>query len=315
VEILGIDVGGSGIKGAPINTETGELLAPRQRIATPELAKPEPVAEVVGQIAQAFQWRGPIGVGFPAVVQHGKVFSAANISKRWIGVDAAELFRQATGCPVWVANDADVAGVAEMKFGAGRGRKGLVLIITIGTGLGTALFTDGYLAPNMELGHIEMEGVDAELIASDAARKREELSWKKWGKRFNRYLNKLEALLSPDFVILGGGISKEYDKFREFLSIRAEIMPAQLLNEAGLVGAAVAAYEHLSEMKAGHPDKPEEQPSGGEYLRGKGGPDQDEQTSKEGKEVEEDMEKDPARPETEPDTFEVIDPHKEMTPG
>lgn len=241
MEALGIDIGGSGIKGAPVDLVTGELLAPRCRIPTPQPAKPEPIAEVVGEIAKYFSWNGAIGCGFPAIVRHGVIGSAANISKKWIGVDAEALFRQATGCPVHVVNDADAAGIAEMTFGAGRGRSGVVLIVTIGTGLGTALFTDGYLVPNCELGHIEINGQDAETFASDAARKREALSWKKWGKRFNLYLSTLERLFSPDLIILGGGVSKEFDAFRKYLTLQTEMTPAALLNEAGIVGAALAA--------------------------------------------------------------------------
>jgi polyphosphate glucokinase len=158
VEILGIDIGGSGIKGAPVNTEMGELLAPRYRIPTPQPSKPEAVAEVVAQVVKNFAWKGQIGCGFPAVIRNGVAYTAANVSKKWIGTDAASLFSAATGCPVCVVNDADAAGLAEMTFGAGRGRKGLVLIVTVGTGIGTALFTDGHLVPNMELGHIELGG-------------------------------------------------------------------------------------------------------------------------------------------------------------
>lgn len=302
MEILGIDIGGSGIKGAPVNTETGELLAPRRRIATPVPAKPSAVAEVVGQIARAFDWHGPVGAGFPAVIQHGIVRSAANISKKWIGVNAAEQFSQATGCPVWVVNDADAAGVAEMTFGAGRGRNGVVLIVTIGTGLGSAIFVDGRLLPNTELGHLEMDGLDAELTASDAARKREDLSWRKWGKRFNRYLNLLDALFTPDLFILGGGTSKAFENFRPYLNVQAEIIPAQYLNDAGLVGAAMSAMEHLVGMHH-------------EHRQGKDGPKKESKTSEEGRELEQDMKEDPQRPQVEPDTFEVIDPHEEMTPG
>jgi polyphosphate glucokinase len=158
-----------------------------------------------------------------------------------VGLNAAQMLAEMTGCPVTIANDADAAGLAEMKFGAGRGRKGVVLIITIGTGLGSAFFTDGYLLPNAELGHLEMDGMDAEWRASDAARKRDKLSWKKWGKRFNKYLNLLEKLFSPDLIILGGGISHRYDDFKQYLKVSAELVPAQLLNEAGIVGAALAA--------------------------------------------------------------------------
>jgi polyphosphate glucokinase len=240
-EILGIDIGGSGIKGAPVDVDAGTLLAPRFRIPTPESAKPQPVAEIVAQIVRQFAWNGPVGCGFPAVVQAGVVRSAANIHKKWIGVDAQKLFTQVSGCPTVVVNDADAAGMAEMAFGMGRGRQGVVLVITIGTGLGSALFIDGCLVPNTELGHIEMDGMEAEWRASDAARQRDKLSWKRWAKRFDNYLAMLEKLFSPDRIILGGGVSKEHEKFLPLLTTRAELMPAQLLNEAGMIGAALAA--------------------------------------------------------------------------
>jgi polyphosphate glucokinase len=239
-KILGIDIGGSGIKGAPVDVDSGKLLAPRFRLPTPDPAKPRPVAETLGEVAQHFAWNGPIGCGFPAVVHDGVVRSAANIHDKWIGVDAQALFSETCGCAVTVINDADAAGLAEMAFGAGQGRKGVVLVITIGTGLGSALFIDGHLLPNTELGHIEIDGEDAERGASDAARQREGLSWKRWAKRFNKYLNTLEYLFSPDLVILGGGISKEHQKFLPLLKLRAEVQPAKLLNEAGIIGAALA---------------------------------------------------------------------------
>ena len=241
VEILGIDIGGSGIKGAPVNTASGEMLASRYRLPTPQPSKPEAVAEVVARVAKNFAWSGQIGCGFPAVIRGGVAYSAANVSKKWIGTDAAGLFSTATGCPVCVVNDADAAGLAEMTFGAGRGRQGVVLIVTIGTGLGSALFSDGHLVPNTELGHIEMGGREGETYASDAARKRNHLSIKNWAKRFNLYLNTLEKLLWPDLIILGGGISKEFEAFRPELKVKAEIVPAQALNEAGIIGAALAA--------------------------------------------------------------------------
>lgn len=241
MDILGIDIGGSGIKGAPVNIESGEMLAARQRIPTPQPAKPEAMAEVVAQIVKHFAWSGPIGCGFPAVIRNGVAYTAANVSKKWIGTDAASLFAAAAGCPVCVINDADAAGLAEMTFGAGRGRMGMVMIVTVGTGIGTALFTDGHLVPNTELGHIELAGQEAEAFASDAARKREQLSWKKWARRFNLYLNTLEKLLWPDLIILGGGISKEFEAFMSEIHVQAEIVPAQMLNEAGIIGAALAA--------------------------------------------------------------------------
>jgi polyphosphate glucokinase len=241
MEILGIDIGGSGIKGAPVSIKTGTLLAPRHRIETPQPAKPGAVAKVVAEIAQHFDWSGPIGCGFPAAMRRGVALTAANVHKKWIGTNAARLFLETTGCPVCVVNDADAAGLAEMNYGAGRDRKGVVVVVTIGTGLGTALFTDGQLLPNAELGHIEIGGVDAEERASDAARKREKLSWKKWGKRFNRYLLEIEKLLWPELIILGGGSSKKFDRFASYITVKAEVQPAQLLNEAGIIGAALAA--------------------------------------------------------------------------
>jgi polyphosphate glucokinase len=245
MQILGIDIGGSGIKGAPVDIETGQLMAPRHRIETPDPAKPRAVAKVVTEISQHFDWHGPVGCGFPAVIRQGVAFTAANIHPKWIETNAEELFSDATGCSARVVNDADAAALAEMAFGAGRDRKGAVLLVTIGTGLGTALFVDGHLYPNTELGHIEIDGEDAELNASDAARKREKLSWKKWAKRFNKYLCTLERLVWPDLIILGGGVIKQQENFLPLLTVRTEVVPAQLQNEAGIVGAALAAIPLL----------------------------------------------------------------------
>ncbi len=240
MQVLGIDIGGSGIKGAPVNIETGEMLTERFRIPTPQPAKPKPVAKTVAEIAKYFNWQGPIGCGFPAVVQQGVTRTAANVHKKWIGTDAATLFHEATGCPVRVVNDADAAGLAEMTFGAGQGRKGVVLLVTIGTGLGTSLFTNGVLLPNTELGHIEINCKDAATLASDAARERDDLSWKKWGKRLNTYLTRLEALVWPDLIILGGGVSKKHENFMPYLNVQAEIVIAETFNHAGIIGAALA---------------------------------------------------------------------------
>ena len=245
MEILGIDVGASGIKGAPVNTELGEMLAPRFRVATPQPSKPQAVAESIAHIARNFNWQGTIGCGFPSAMRQGVAMTAANIHKSWIGVNAETLFRQATECPTRVINDADAAGLAEISFGAGRNQEGVVLVVTIGTGLGTALFVDGRLVPNMELGHIEIGGQDAEANASDAARKREDMSWKRWGRNFDIYLNTLEKLLWPDLIILGGGTSKDYEKFMPYLKLQAKVIPAQFFNEAGIVGAAMAGRSLL----------------------------------------------------------------------
>lgn len=241
MEILGIDIGGSGIKGAPVETTTGASLADRHRIPTPEGAKPGDVAKEVKRLAKHFSWKGPIGCCFPASIQHGVARTAANVDKSWIGTNIEQLFAAATGCPVRVLNDADAAGLAEMRFGAGKGVGGLVLIVTIGTGLGTALFIDGVLVPNTELGHIEMNCRDAELQAADSARKREDLSWEAWARRFNQYLQMMRALLWPDLIILGGGASKKLDKFRRYLTVETPIVPAATLNNAGIIGAALAA--------------------------------------------------------------------------
>lgn len=244
MKVLGIDIGGSGIKGAPVDTDTGGLIEPRFRLPTPSPAKPRPVAETVGKVADHFGWNGRLGIGFPGVVRRGTTWSAANIHDDWIGLKAAKYIKKITGRKACVINDADAAGIAEMAFGAGKGRKGVVMLVTIGTGLGIALFTDGYLLPNCEMGHVEMDGVDAEWYASDAARKREKLSWKQWGKRFNRYLVTMERLLSPDLIILGGGTSKKFDLYKSYLTVQAEVVPAQMLNESGIIGAAVGACKY-----------------------------------------------------------------------
>jgi polyphosphate glucokinase len=241
MEILGIDIGGSGIKGAPVDTGTGEMLVERIRIPTPDPAKPKEVAGVVAELAGRFQWHGPIGCGFPAVIRGGVALTAANIDPKWVGTNAASLFSQVAHCPVRVINDADAAGLAEMTFGAGRGRLGTVLLCTLGTGIGTALFTDGKLLPNTELGHLKIRGRDAEHRAADSIRKEKELSWKRWAKRLDEYLLEMERLFWPELIILGGGVIKEYEKFLSRLTVKAEVLPAQLLNDAGIVGAALAA--------------------------------------------------------------------------
>jgi polyphosphate glucokinase len=236
---LGIDVGGSGIKGAPVDTETGRLVAERIRIKTPKGAEPQPVADVVAQLAQAFDWKGAIGIGFPAPIKSGVAMMAANVSEKWVGTNAEQLFSQTTGCVCRVGNDADVAGLAEMTFGAGKGHNGTVIMITLGTGIGTAIFVNGRLVPNTEFGHLEIRGHDAEARASDAARQRDDLSWKKYAKRLNRYLLTMERLFWPDLFIVGGGISKQHENFLPLLAIQTPIVPAQFQNEAGIVGAAL----------------------------------------------------------------------------
>ena len=241
MQVLGIDVGGTGIKGAPVDTETGELTAERVRIKTPKPAEPQPVADVVAEIARTFNWNGPIGIGFPAPIKGGVALMAANISEKWVGTNADELFTKTTGCDCAMINDADAAGLAEMKFGAGRGQPGTVIMLTLGTGIGTAIFFGGRLLPNTEFGHLEMNGMDAEHRASALVREREKLSWKKYGKRLNKYLLQMEKLFWPDLFIIGGGISKESEKYVPLLTVETPIVTAQLFNEAGIVGAALEA--------------------------------------------------------------------------
>ena len=242
MHVLGIDIGGTGIKGAPVDAATGELLAPRNKIDTPRPATPEAVTEVVREVAQSFGWTGPMGATFPGVVTSGTIRTAANVDKSWIGVDAAELFSKSLDTSAVVVNDADAAGIAEITFGAGAGVPGSVLMVTFGTGLGTALFVDGKLVPNMELGHIEVRGKDAEMRASERAKVVHDWGWKDWTLRVSEYLQRLEALLSPQLIIVGGGISKEADKWIPMLTgIEAKIVPAALHNDAGIVGGAMAA--------------------------------------------------------------------------
>ena len=244
MKVLGIDIGGSGIKGAPVDTDTGTLLESRFRLPTPSPAKPVAVAETVGEIADHFNWKGRLCIGFPGVVRKGVTLTAANIHEDWVGLNAAKHIKKVTGRKTCIINDADAAGLAEMAFGAGKDRRGVVLVVTIGTGLGTALFTDGHLLPNCEFGHLEMDGIEAEWYASDAARKRENLTWEKWGQRFDRYLQTMERLIWPDLIILGGGVSKKFELYKPYITVKAEVLPALMLNEAGIVGAAVGACKY-----------------------------------------------------------------------
>jgi polyphosphate glucokinase len=240
-QVLGIDIGGTGIKAAPVDVAAGQLTAARQKLATPHPAKPDAVADVVSQLVKAFAWTGPVGVTFPGVVIDGHLQTAANLDPDWIGVDGRELFGRATGQTVTVINDADAAGLAEMRFGAGAGEQGTVLMLTLGTGIGSALFINGTLVPNTEFGHVEIRGKDAEKRASEQAREEHDLSWGKWAGRVDEYLEHMEALLSPGLIIIGGGISKKSDKFLPLLTgLRARVVPAKMLNDAGIVGAAMA---------------------------------------------------------------------------
>jgi polyphosphate glucokinase len=239
--VLGIDIGGTGIKAAPVDTTTGELLADRQKLETPHPATPGAVTEVVSQLVKNFGWTGPAGITFPGVVIDGVVHTAANVDPSWIGVDGRSAFGAGTGLSVTVLNDADAAGVAEMRFGAGKGVRGTVLLLTLGTGIGSALFTEGVLVPNTEFGHIEIRGKDAEKRASEQVREEHGLSWGHWADRVDEYLAHMDALLSPSLIIIGGGISKKSDKFLPLLTgMRCSVVPAAMLNDAGIVGAALA---------------------------------------------------------------------------
>ncbi len=247
MEILGVDIGGSGIKGAPVDTDTGNLIADRHRIETPQPATPDAVIDVVGELVDHFAWDGLIGCTFPAIVKKGVTLSAANVDNSWIGYDAERALRQRTGCSLMLLNDADAAGIAEMEFGAGQGQDGLVIIITLGTGIGSALFHEGELLPNTELGHLEIRGKEAEKWTADSARKAKKLKWHAWGERLNVYLSHLEFLFSPDLFIIGGGVSKKFHKYERYLTTQARTVPAAMRNEAGIVGAALAARKLVGE--------------------------------------------------------------------
>jgi polyphosphate glucokinase len=241
---FGIDFGGTGIKGAPVDLDQGDFALERVRITTPTPSTPEAVAEVFVELLGQFPQSGaPVGVTVPGVVQHGVVRSAANIDPSWIDTDADALFTEATGRDVHVVNDADAAGLAEARYGAARGVSGLVIVTTLGTGIGSAMIMDGRLVPNSELGHLEIDGHDAESRAANSAREREELSWEDWAARLTRYYNTVEALFSPDLLVVGGGVSKHAEEFLPLLRIRTRIIPATLLNRAGVVGAALYAAE------------------------------------------------------------------------
>jgi polyphosphate glucokinase len=244
--LLGVDIGGSGIKGAPVDLDQGKLARERVRIPTPEGAPPQPVAEVVAQVVRSFDTDGPIGCTFPAVVTDGVARTAANVDTAWIGTDVHALFQLETDREFVVINDADAAGLAEMRFGAGRGHTGVVVMLTLGTGIGSAVFLDGRLVPNTEFGHLEIRGKAAEARASDRAREERDMGWHQWSNRLNEVLARIDALMAPDLFIIGGGVSKKSEHFIHLLSARAEVVPAMLLNDAGIVGAALAASEAKS---------------------------------------------------------------------
>lgn len=249
MEVLGIDVGGSGIKGALVHMETGEMLTPRYRIPTPPSRKPNEMAAVVAEIVKHFNYSGPVGCGFPTVIKHGVCKSPGNLHSSWLNKNVEKLFEKAAGNPFTVVNDADAAGYATMNYGVGRNLKGFVLMITIGTGLGSGAFLDGKLIPNMELGQLPYKKYKKiETWAAASAKEREGLSYKKWGKRFNKFLKYVELIAAPDTIILGGGTSKDFDQFKKYITIETPVIPAGLQNDAGIIGAAMACLVNHPEL-------------------------------------------------------------------
>lgn len=241
-KILGVDVGASGIKGAVVDIRNGEMLTERLRLETPQPATPEAMANTFSELIRMHKWSGPVGCGFPAIIKNGVAKSAANIDRSWRGTNVAKLFSKASNCEVKVLNDADAAGIAEMQYGYGFGKKGVVLLLTLGSGIGSALFMDGRLVPNTELGHVFLHGKIAERYAANSIRKKLDMGWDEWGTRLNEYLMHIERLFSPDLIILGGGVSKRFDQFEGFLNINIPVKPAKLLNNAGSIGAALYTY-------------------------------------------------------------------------
>ena len=245
MELLGIDIGGSGIKGATVDLDAGRLTRDRHKILTPQPATPKAVAKIVVELVEHFAWEGPIGCTFPSVIRQGIVHSAANVDKSWISIDGERLLGKATSQKVVLLNDADAAGIAEMKVGAGRDRRGVVFMLTFGTGIGSGVFVDGHLVPNTELGHLEFKGMDAEHYAAARVREAEKLTYKKWGTRVNEFLLHLEKVFSPELFIIGGGVSRKLERFRDYLTVDTELVPAKLRNEAGIIGAAHVARDRL----------------------------------------------------------------------
>ncbi len=240
MEILGIDVGGSGIKGAVVDTVKGELITDRYRIPTPQPPKPEAMIETIEAIITHFDWQGPVGCGFPAAVKNEIIKTASNIDDAWIGLNASARIEKKTGCPTHLLNDVDAAGFAEIEFGAGKDCQGTIVMAAFGTGIGTAIFNNHQLVPNTELGHLPMRGGPAEHYAANSIRENEGLSWKEWGLRVNEYLQLVEMLLWPDLIIIGGGVSKDFHEFEPFIDIEAEVVPAESRNHAGIIGAALS---------------------------------------------------------------------------
>ena len=250
MQILVVDIGGTGIKAAIVETTTGTLVSKRVRVLTPQPATPEAIGLSLKEMVRSHQWSGQIGIGFPAAIQYGIARTAANVDQSFIGLPITECFSEHTGCQVHIANDADVAGLAEVRFGAGKGKSGVVLVVTIGTGLGTALFVDGHLLPNTELGHVFLKnGIEAERYASEAVRIKKDLKWAEWGGRLNLYLTTMESLLWPDLIVLGGGVSNKLHKYAPMITTKAQVVAASFLNQAGIVGAALFAEDELSRFK------------------------------------------------------------------
>ncbi len=240
--ILGIDVGGSGVKAAIVDTENGEFVSEKIKYATPQPSNPKNVGKVLNQLIDDFSWKYKVvGCGFPSIIKDDICLSAANIDNSWVGVDLCRYFEKTTKCRAVFVNDADAAGIAEMNFGAGRRKMGTVLLLTLGTGIGSGLFRDGRLVPNTELGHLLYKKSVFEHYASNSARKKKQLSWRAWGAELNTYLNHIELILNPDLIILGGGVSKRFDFFEKYLKVNCELVPASMQNNAGIIGAAIMA--------------------------------------------------------------------------
>ena len=247
MEILGIDIGGSGIKAAIVDINKGEFITDRVRIPTPQPAKPENISEIIDQIVDSFNWQGPVGVSFPTVIKNGKAMHYGNLDKSWKGTQIDNLFEKQTKNNFYVVNDADAAAMAVMKYGTGKGRKGLVIVVTIGTGIGSGVFFNGELLQNFELGRIYgRKGDIMESFASDAARKRKDYSYKDWAKRFNFFLKHVEDTMHPEIFIIGGGISKKLDRFEKYLDVETPVIAAELKNDAGIIGAAYFAYVNIN---------------------------------------------------------------------
>ena len=243
---LGIDVGGSGVKGAVVNVRTGKLLSERYRVPTPSPPTTKALARTVARIVKHFNWKGPIGCGMPGPFIDGRLVTAVNLHSSWVGAKAEEIFSKACGAKVRVINDADAAGLAAMRFDVGRGKRGVVVLLTLGTGIGSAVFLDGKLLPNTEFGQMELRGKPAERRAAARVRKEKDLTWEEWGERLNEYICALERLIWPDLIILGGGVSRKANKFIPLIKTRAPVVAARLMNEAGIIGAALAGSRRTS---------------------------------------------------------------------